>query len=163
MGRRRSRDCVGWALAHQWFDEEQIARSCLGVCMPIFTGNKTPPTASAAVAERMLESTVFKTIPGNGNGAAAPSAPTDRHAYLTQLRVKLHQKLVERLNVQNLRAMPANVVRQECRTLIRELYQTEKGLLTSAEQEKLMEDVMDETFGLGPLENLLKDPTVTDI
>jgi pilus assembly protein CpaF len=87
----------------------------------------------------------------------------ERQAYLTQMRVKIHQKLVERLNVQNLRSMPINVVRQEVRTLIRELYQSEKGLLSSAEQSKLMDDVMDETFGLGPLEGLLKDPTITDI
>src|SRR5215212_158049 len=120
---------------------------------------------------------------GNGHGAAAeaaaggvavaappaiPAAPTptitpERQAYLMQMRVKLHQKLVERLNVQNLRSMPINVVRQEVRTLIRELYQSEKGLLSSAEQAKLMDDVMDETFGLGPLEGLLKDPSITDI
>ncbi|MEO6436998.1 MAG: CpaF family protein [Tepidisphaeraceae bacterium] len=116
---------------------------------------------------------------GNGSGGAAtpmsvalpppplPATPSsvtpERHAYLTQMRVKIHQKLVERLNVQNLRSMPINVVRQEVRTLIRELYQGEKGLLSSAEQSKLMDDVMDETFGLGPLETLLKDPTITDI
>jgi pilus assembly protein CpaF len=100
--------------------------------------------------------------------AAAAAAPTqgitpERQAYLMQMRVKIHQKLVERLNVQNLRSMPINVVRQEVRTLIRELYQNEKGLLSSAEQAKLMDDVMDETFGLGPLESLLKDPGITDI
>jgi pilus assembly protein CpaF len=49
------------------------------------------------------------------------------------------------------------------RVLIRELCQQEKGLLTSADQERLMDEVMDETFGLGPLETLLKDPTISDI
>ena len=52
---------------------------------------------------------------------------------------------------------------QEVRVLIRELCQSEKGCSTAAEQERLMDDVMDETFGLGPLETLLKDPTITDI
>jgi pilus assembly protein CpaF len=47
--------------------------------------------------------------------------------------------------------------------LIRELCQSEKGLINSVEQEKLMDEVMDETFGLGPLEALLKDPTITDV
>ena len=98
-------------------------------------------------------------IPAAANVGITP----ERQQYLMQMRVKIHQKLVERLNVQNLRAMPINVVRQEVRTLIRELYQSEKGLLSSAEQAKLMDDVMDETFGLGPLEGLLKDPTITDI
>ena len=110
---------------------------------------------------------------GAGAGVAIPPPPLpaqpqptitpERQNYLMQMRVKIHQKLVERLNVQNLRSMPINVVRQEVRTLIRELYQSEKGLLSSAEQTKLMDDVMDETFGLGPLESLLKDPTITDI
>src|SRR5439155_1177232 len=44
-----------------------------------------------------------------------------------------------------------------------ELCQSEKGLLNSSDQERLMDKVMDETFGLGPLESLLKDPAVTDI
>src|SRR5439155_1131986 len=44
-----------------------------------------------------------------------------------------------------------------------ELCQSEKGLLNSSDQERLMDEVMDETFGLGPLESLLKDPAVTDI
>jgi len=92
-----------------------------------------------------------------------PTPTNERQAYFAQMRSKLHQKLVERLNMQNLRTMPLDVVRHEVRNLIRELYESEKGLLTSAEQERLMDDVMDETFGLGPLEGLLKDPTVTDI
>jgi len=114
-------------------------------------------------ASRLADASGFRngmSVPGI---AAPPPPPSDRQAYLVQMRVRLHQKLVERLNVQNLRSMPINVVRQECRNLIRELYQNEKGLLTSAEQEKLMDDVMDETFGLGPLEALLKDPSITDI
>ncbi len=94
---------------------------------------------------------------------AAPAVPAERQAYLQQMKLRLHQQLVERLDVQSLRATPLNVVRQEVRALIRELCQSERGLLSSVEQEKLMDDVMDETFGLGPLEALLKDPNITDI
>jgi pilus assembly protein CpaF len=54
-------------------------------------------------------------------------------------------------------------VRSEVRVLIRDLCQSEKGLINSIEQEKLMDEVMDETFGLGPLETLLKDSSITDI
>jgi len=93
----------------------------------------------------------------------APAAPTERQIYMTQLRVRIHQQLVERLDLQNLRTMSPDVVRQEVRMLIRELCQNEKGLLSSAEQERLMDEVMDETFGLGPLESLLKDPSISDI
>ena len=87
----------------------------------------------------------------------------ERQVQLQQLRVKIHQQLVERLDVQNLRSLPPETIRSEVRVLIRELTQSEKGLLSSTEQEKLMDDVMDETFGLGPLETLLKDSAISDI
>src|SRR4051812_22325427 len=93
-----------------------------------------------------------------------PTAPLgERAIYMQALRVRIHQQLVERLDVQNLKTLPPDTVRAEVRILIRELCQSEKGLLSSTEQEKLMDDVMDETFGLGPLETLLKDPLITDI
>src|SRR5215218_10562680 len=93
-----------------------------------------------------------------------PQAPLgERAVYMQQLRVRIHQQLVERLDVQNLKTLPPDTVRAEVRILIRELCQSEKGLLSSQEQEKLMDDVMDETFGLGPLETLLKDPGISDI
>src|SRR3982750_4113219 len=82
---------------------------------------------------------------------------------MQQLRVRIHQQLVDRLDVQNPKTLPPDTVRAEVRILIRELCQSEKGLLSSAEQEKLMDDVMDETFGLGPLETLLKDTAISDI
>ena len=88
---------------------------------------------------------------------------SERSIYLQQLKVRIHQQLVQRLDVQNLRVLPPDTVRAEVRILIRELCQSEKGLINSADQERLMDEVMDETFGLGPLESLLKDPTISDI
>ena len=110
-------------------------------------------------------------VASSGMGSSRPgsmpdSKPTpigERQSQLQQLRVKIHQQLVERLDVQNLRSLPPETVRSEVRVLIRELCQSEKGLLSSTEQEKLMDDVMDETFGLGPLETLLKDSSISDI
>jgi pilus assembly protein CpaF len=92
-----------------------------------------------------------------------PTIPKERQAYFQQLKVRIHQQLVERLDMQNLRSLPADVVRKEVRLVIAELCSNEKGLLSSIEQERLMDEVMDETFGLGPLESLLKDPSVSDI
>jgi pilus assembly protein CpaF len=93
----------------------------------------------------------------------APPPQTERQLYMQKLKVRIHQQLVERLDVQNLRTLPPETVRSEVRVLIRELCQSEKGLLNSQEQERLMDEVMDETFGLGPLESMLKDPTISDI
>ena len=92
-----------------------------------------------------------------------PPPQSERSIYLQQLKVRIHQQLVQRLDVQNLRVLPPDTVRAEVRVLIRELCQSEKGLINSADQERLMDEVMDETFGLGPLETLLKDPTISDI
>jgi pilus assembly protein CpaF len=88
---------------------------------------------------------------------------SERQVYLTQMKVRIHQQLVTRLDLQNLRTLPPATVREEVRILVRELCQSEKGLISSADQDRLMDDVMDETFGLGPLETLLKDSAVSDI
>src|SRR5437667_6333473 len=116
-----------------------------------------PPNAAAAPTTPTSSSIPKPVVP-------PPPAPMgERAVYMQQLRVRIHQQLVDRLDVQNLKTLPPDTVRAEVRILIRELCQGEKGLLSSGEQEKLMDDVMDETFGLGPLETLLKDSTVTDI
>jgi pilus assembly protein CpaF len=117
-----------------------------------------PPGAAAAPAPATPASSIPKPM------VPPPPAPMgERAVYMQQLRVRIHQQLVERLDVQNLKTLPPDTVRAEVRILIRELCQGEKGLLSSSEQEKLMDDVMDETFGLGPLETLLKDPAISDI
>ncbi|HEX5243133.1 MAG TPA: CpaF family protein [Tepidisphaeraceae bacterium] len=114
-----------------------------------------PGAAPAAPAIRAVP--VHTPIPGS-----APQQ-SERSVYLQQLKVRIHQQLVSRLDVQNLRMLPPDTVRGEVRILIRDLCQSEKGLLNSTDQERLMDEVMDETFGLGPLETLLKDQTITDI
>jgi pilus assembly protein CpaF len=115
--------------------------------------------AAAPAAGRMMSGAPTANAVGPNN---AP-IQTERQLYLNQLKVRIHQKLVERLDVQNLRSLPPDTVRAEVRLLVRELCQSEKGLITSQDQERLMDDVMDETFGLGPLETLLKDSTISDI
>ncbi len=72
--------------------------------------------------------------------------------------MRIHQQLVQRLDVQNLRTLPPDTVRAEVRIVIRDLCQNENGLLTSQDQERLMDEVMDETFGLGPLEVAAEGP-----
>ena len=131
--------------------------------------SRTP--APAPEAEKAVEAASAAPAAPTAPRMAAPSRPSivaaapqsERQIYTSQLKVRIHQQLVERLDLQNLKTMAPEIVRQEVRGLIRELCQNEKSLLSSNEQEKLMDDVMDETFGLGPLEALLKDPTISDI
>jgi pilus assembly protein CpaF len=133
---------------------------------------KAPPAsaaAGAAVADVAAPSPAPAPVtPILRTGATVPQIvpppqQSERQIYLQKMKLRIHQQLVERLDMQNLKNLPPEVVRGEVRILIRELCQSEKGLINSADQERLMDDVMDETFGLGPLEGLLKDQSITDI
>jgi pilus assembly protein CpaF len=136
--------------------------------MGLFTKNYTPPAPAAGKPEAGPAPVTAKpetpviALPSRPP-LVEPPAPTERQLYLQQLKVRIHQQLVERLDVQNLRSLPPDTVRREVRTLVGDLCVSEKGLINSSEQQRLMDEVMDETFGLGPLETLLKDPAVTDI
>jgi len=121
-----------------------------------------PAPAPAAPAASTASSTLIMPPPSTAK-PGIPSQQVERQNYLQQMKVRIHQQLVTRLDMQNLRTLPPATVREEVRALVRELCYSEKGLISSGDQEKLMDDVMDETFGLGPLETLLKDSTISDI
>src|SRR5690349_10214810 len=79
------------------------------------------------------------------------------------LRLRIHERLLDLLNLSVLEKTPRESLRSEIRTVVGQLLQQEKRLLTPAQTEQLTEDVLDELLGLGPLEPLLKDETVNDI
>lgn len=79
------------------------------------------------------------------------------------LKTKLHRMLIQKLNLSTVERMPVHQLRPEVDRLITEML-TEEGLpLSSAEKVRLTDDLMDELRGFGPLEPLLRDPTVSDI
>src|SRR4051794_5147119 len=138
---------------------------------PSSTATMPAPAANPKAASAMPAAAALVSAAATPPPARMPAAHTpipqpvrgEREIYFEKMKVRIHQQLVDRLDVQNLKTLPPETVRQEVRALIRELCQTEKGLLNSSDQERLMDEVMDETFGLGPLETLLKDPNITDI
>src|ERR1051325_5259648 len=79
------------------------------------------------------------------------------------LRLRIHERLLDLLNLSVLEKTPRESLRAEIRTVVGQLLQQEKRLLTPSQTEQLTEDVLDELLGLGPLEPLLKDETVNDI
>jgi pilus assembly protein CpaF len=80
-----------------------------------------------------------------------------------ELKFSIHRKLLDRINLEAVYAMPGDRVRQEIRPSIAKLVNEEKTPLSSAEKDGLIEEVLDEVFGLGPLEPLLRDKTISDI
>ncbi len=79
------------------------------------------------------------------------------------LKRRIHTKLVDKLDLTRVGELEGDVLRREIRLVVEHLCDTEDTLLNRAERERLVEEVLDETFGLGPLELLLKDPTISDI
>src|SRR6266852_1190875 len=91
---------------------------------------------------------------------ARPEAP--RPGYL-DLKANVHRKLLNRLNLEALASADRARAESEIRTLLFELIAEEGIPLSMSERESFFADVIDEVFGLGPLEPLLRDPTVSDI
>ena len=79
------------------------------------------------------------------------------------LKTLIHSKLVDKLDLSRLGDLEGDTLRREIRLVVEHLCDTENPLLNRSERERLIEEVLDETFGFGPLEILLKDPTVSDI
>jgi pilus assembly protein CpaF len=80
-----------------------------------------------------------------------------------ELKRQIHAKLVERLDLSRVKDLAGDTMRRDIRRAIEHLCDTENPLLNRIEREKLIEEILDETLGFGPLEPLLKDPTVSEI
>ncbi len=80
-----------------------------------------------------------------------------------QMKRRIHTKLVDKLDLSRIGDMKGDVLRREIRMVVEHLCDAENTLLNRAERDRLIEEVLDETFGLGPLELLLKDSSISDI
>src|SRR5918999_866006 len=80
-----------------------------------------------------------------------------------ELKRLIHGKLVDKLDLSRVSDLEGDTLRREIRLVVERLCDTENPLLNRMERERLIDEVLDETFGFGPLEVLLKDPTVSDI
>jgi len=79
------------------------------------------------------------------------------------LKFTLHRKLLYRINLEMLSSVAVDRVRSEVRSAVARLVEEEKTPLSMMEKDRIIGEVLDEVFGLGPLEPLLADPTISDI
>jgi pilus assembly protein CpaF len=98
-------------------------------------------------------------------GASAPVNPNmDSTAHqFALLKGRIHRRLLERLNLANLEKTDRDTVIEAIRRVVHELLSVEKVPLNFDEREGLVGQILDEIFGLGPIEPLMKDPEVSDI
>ncbi len=80
-----------------------------------------------------------------------------------EIKFSVHRKLLDRINLEALASRSGEQARQEIRPAVGRLVNEEKTPLSLIEKEQLIDEVLDEVFGLGPLEPLLRDRTISDI
>src|SRR6202047_430905 len=91
--------------------------------------------------------------------ASLPSTRTDFNA----VKTAIHRRLIQKLNLDRLSEVKREDVRREVAQILESLVLGESTPMNLQERERLAQEVLDEVFGLGPLEPLLADPTVSDI
>ncbi len=97
------------------------------------------------------------------NGLYIDPKEEKRLARLLDIRMSLHKRLLETLNLSALDRASDEELRREVSAISREGLREMGIVLNAVDQEQVIQDLMDEVTGLGPLEPLLKDPTVNDI
>ena len=95
-------------------------------------------------------------------GGALPIATRGADRYF-ELKSQIHRKLIGVLNLERASSIPKDRIRAEIGRVVERLLDEERVPMTTAEQTKIVEEVLDEVLGLGPLETLLKEPSISDI
>jgi len=90
------------------------------------------------------------------------TASRNGHAYL-ELKSHLHKLLIERIDLEAMESLTPDRLREELRSMVETLLQEESVVVNELERRGLVRDIQDEMLGLGPLEILLADPTISDI
>jgi pilus assembly protein CpaF len=95
-----------------------------------------------------------------GSRLVRPGSGVDRWF---EFKSMVHQKLLNSLTPEQLKTLNKESVRGQIGMVVEKLVLEEQLPMTLAERERLIEEILDEVFGLGPLEQLLKDPSISDI
>ncbi len=93
-------------------------------------------------------------------GPPAAGRPSDR---TMEIKSEIHRKLLGVLNLEKVSSIPKERLRAEIGRVVERLVDDERVPMTTADTNRLVEEVLDEVLGLGPLEPLLKDPSISDI
>ena len=124
----------------------------MGIFRRLGTGDTVATTSSAGMAPNGA-------IDGSRSGPPMRSAESQ----YADLKTRVHRQLIDRLDLDKLATIPAEVVRSEIARVVQGLIDEQATPLSRQERERLVLEIWHETFGLGPLEPLMQDPTVSDI
>ena len=96
-------------------------------------------------------------------GLSLDPEQSEAHRRSLDLKVSIHRALLDKINLSALEKLARETIRKDVAEIIGELLTERHEALNRAEREALVDDVLDELLGLGPLEPLLQDDSVTDI
>ncbi len=134
-----------------------------------------PKPAAPVKPAEPTKAVAAQPAPAAAAAASPPAAPKPaarkprrRHSdeklqQFYELKSTIHRKLVEQLDMSKLSGDASDELREQVRTVVLALCREEDTLLNASERERLAQEILDETFGLGPLEPLLADPKISDI
>src|SRR2546426_8153914 len=100
-------------------------------------------------------------LSNTASGPATGAASTSKR--LEDLKLRVHRQLLERLDLVALSSLDSAQAEEHIRTALQRLLQADSPELSGLERERLIEEVGYEVFGLGPLEEFLKDSDISDI
>src|SRR5437660_12415054 len=109
-----------------------------------------------ALRERLIRETAMSPVAGNGDGSNGQQS-------FQEMKSRLHRALINRMDLTKLGAMAPEQANVEVSRLAEGVLAAEAMPLSAMERERLVSEVRHELFGLGPLEPLLADPTISDI
>ena len=110
------------------------------------------------MAEKIIQGRVDNVRGGGGQVLR----PVDNSA-LNDLKARIHRKLINRIDLEKLSKLEPDVAREEVRKVLATLLDEENIPINGSERDSIITDVLNEFFGLGPLEPLLADKTISDI
>src|SRR5215468_4070767 len=118
-----------------------------------------PPVVTAPAPSIM-------SAPAASAAAPAAAAPANNPLLTDKLldaKVRLHRKLIEEINLSALEKLPEDEIRRHVQQLVSQYILVERLALNTQELNGFVNEILDEMTGLGPIEPLLKDPTINDI
>ncbi|PRX36793.1 pilus assembly protein CpaF [Paraburkholderia sp. BL18I3N2] len=119
-----------------------------------------------SLREQLMIQSGAMSFDGASPAAAVASAATEslaaRRAY-QQLKMNIHQAIIDRVELDKLQRLSPEQIKRELAQLVERIVDEDKIPMNELERRRLAQDVHDEMVGLGPLEPLLNDPTISDI
>jgi pilus assembly protein CpaF len=110
----------------------------------------------------MLNTVANGVSTGSGQ-AAVPESPHNYPPEYQELKFSIHRKLLDRINLEALSTVASDRKRAEIRSAVAKLVEEEKLALSVVEKDRIIDEVLNEVFGFGPLEPLLADSSISDI